>query len=155
MNDEITDKRIDLLVTPGIMPLDVLKLRRVAEGGSIPVQLPEPRVQRRVSRPDVAQIALEVLHVHGVEAHDGRVQPNVRLRDFLAEVIWAWGRRQVFFDPVERAEELRDGFFVGRLRPAHAAIRYLRAANQQNKEWARAASYVAKPDLYTPLLISS
>lgn len=155
MNDRITDKRIDLLVTPGIMPLDVLKLRRVAEGGRIPVQLPEPGVQRRVSRPDVAQIALEVLHVHGVEARDGRVQPDVRLRDFLAKVIWAWGRAQVFFDPVERVKEFRDGFFVRRLRSADAGIRYLRRRTNKTKVGEGVLSYVAKPDLYTPLLISS
>jgi len=118
MNDTMTDERIDLLMTPGVMPLDVLKLGRVAEGGQVPVQLPEPLVQRGVSRPDVAQVALEVLHVHDVEADDGRVQSDVSLGDVLAEIVWARGRGQVLFDPVERVEELRDGFFVRGLRAA-------------------------------------
>ena len=114
--ERTTDERIDLLMTPRIMPLDVLKLGRVVKGRGVPIQLPDPFVQRRVSRPDVAQVALEVLHVHGVEADDGRVQSDVCFRDVLAKVVWAWSRGEVFLDPVERVEELRDVFLVGGLR---------------------------------------
>lgn len=92
MNDTMTDERIDLLVTPGVMSLDVLKLRCFAEGGEVPVQLAEPLVQGGVSRPNVAYVALEVLHVHDVEADDGRVQSDVGLGHFFAEVIRARGR---------------------------------------------------------------
>ena len=103
-------------MTPGIMPLDVLKLRRLPEGRDIPIQAPDPAMQRRVSRPDIPQIALEMLHVHGVEADDGRVQAHVRFGDVRAEVVGSRGGGEVFFDAVERGEECRYGFFVGFLR---------------------------------------
>lgn len=105
-------------MAPSIMPLNMLKLRRLAESGDIPVQHANPAVQGRVARPDVAHVALEVLHVHGVEADHGRVQPHVRLRDARAEVVRAWARGEVRLGPVEGVEELRDGFFVRGLRAA-------------------------------------
>lgn len=45
------------------MPLDVLELRRVAEGGVVPVEVAHPAVGVGVARADVADVALEVLDV--------------------------------------------------------------------------------------------
>lgn len=129
------------------MPLDVLKLGRVAKGGIVPVQLPEPLVQRWVSGPDVAQVALEVLHVHDVEADDGRVQSDVGLRDVLAEVVWTCGRGQVFLDPVERVEELRDGFLVSGLRSAGRLVRVTQGSLEGRGRRRRAASLRRKTRL--------
>lgn len=61
-------QRVDLRVAPRVIPLDVVKLRRLLERRHRPVQISHPPVQRWVARPDVADVALEVLHVHGVEA---------------------------------------------------------------------------------------
>lgn len=70
---ENTDKRVDLPMTPRIMPLDVFELGRAPKRIHIPIQRPHPPMQRRIARPYVADVALEMLHVHGVEADDGRV----------------------------------------------------------------------------------
>ena len=64
---------IDLLVTLRIVLLDVLELSRVPERGHIPIQITQPLVKRRISRPDVANVAFEVLHVDGIETDDGCV----------------------------------------------------------------------------------
>jgi hypothetical protein len=53
------------------MLLDVGELGGLAEGGDIPVEVAEPLVERWVSATDVADVALEVLDVDGVEADDG------------------------------------------------------------------------------------
>lgn len=101
-----------------VVLLDVLELRRVAERVLVPVQLAHPAVQVRVPGADVAQVALEVLHVHGIEAHDGRVQPDVGLGQAGAEVVrtppFAVVQRQVGLGAVEGPEEGGDGFLVGR-----------------------------------------
>jgi len=67
----------------------------------------------RVAAPDVAQVALEVLHVDCVEADDGRVEADVGFCQAVAEVVWAAGLGKVCFGAVEGLEELCDGFFVG------------------------------------------
>ena len=57
-----------------------------------------------------------MLHVNWVEAHDGRVQPDVRLRDLCPEVIRRSVLAQMFLCAIEGREERRDGLFVGVLR---------------------------------------
>lgn len=55
----------------GVVVLDVQEVgRRGAEGGGVlaPVQVAQPAVRGRVAAADVADVALEVLHVDGVEA---------------------------------------------------------------------------------------
>lgn len=75
-------------------------------------------MQRRVPRPDVPHVAFEMLHVDGVEADDGRVEPDVGFRDVRAEVVRTRGGLlgQVGFGAVEGGEEGADGGFVGGLR---------------------------------------
>lgn len=91
-------------MTLGIMLPDMLELRRLPKRRDVPVEMPQPAMNSRIPRPNVTNIRLEVLHVYGVEADDGREQPDVDLCDIFAEVI---GRRrgvcfgQVFFDSVE------------------------------------------------------
>lgn len=57
------------------MVLDVEEVGRVLEraAGVAPVQRPHPLVQRRIPAADVPDVALEVLHVDGVEADEGHV----------------------------------------------------------------------------------
>ena len=59
-------ERVDLGVAPGVVPLDVLELGRVFEGGHGPVEGAHPLVQVRVAGANVADVALEVLHVDGL-----------------------------------------------------------------------------------------
>lgn len=69
--------RINLPMTLRVMLLDMFKLRRLPKRRYIPIQMPQPLVQRRVSRSYVADIAFEVLDVDGVEADYGRVEADV------------------------------------------------------------------------------
>lgn len=105
--DRSDSKGVDLGVAPRVVPLDVLKLRRLLERGDIPVQVAHPPVQRRVPRADVADVALEVLDVDGVEADEGDVpeesqyiqrvegkkensQSDVGFSDVGSIVVWAF-----------------------------------------------------------------
>ena len=57
---------VNLGVAARIVILDVQEIRRVLEGRVVPVQVAHPRVQVWVARPDVLDVALEVLHVDGL-----------------------------------------------------------------------------------------
>ena len=114
--------RIDLPMTLGIMLLDMFKLRRLLpKSGYVPIQMPEPLVQRRVSAPDVPDVAFEMLHVDGIEADDGRVEADVGFGDVGAEVVRSWvGCAMLLFGEmsfcaVEGGEEWVYGFLVGGL----------------------------------------
>ena len=68
-------------MTPRIMPLDMLKLRRLSERRNIPVQMPHPLVQIGIPTPDIPDIGLEVLDVDRVEPDYCRVEPDVCFGD--------------------------------------------------------------------------
>ncbi len=55
----------------------MLKLCRVFERRHVPVQVPQPFVQRRIPRANIANIALEVLHVYRIESSNSRVQTHI------------------------------------------------------------------------------
>ena len=59
----------------------------------------------RVARSYVAEVALEVLHVHDVEAHDGRIQPNIGFSELLSEIVRARGG-EIGLRAVEGLEQL-------------------------------------------------
>lgn len=79
--------RVDLMMTLGVVIPDVLELGCAAKGIIVPVAMSDPSVfcqssrsvlratgnvlmQMRVATADVAQIALEMLDVYGVESND-------------------------------------------------------------------------------------
>lgn len=64
-------------MTARIMVLDVQEIRRLLERRHVPVQPPHPLVNRGIPGTDIADVALEVLHVHGIEADDGHEETNV------------------------------------------------------------------------------
>ncbi len=66
----------------------------------------------RITRADVADVAAEVLHVNGIEAHDRDVQPHVGFGELGAEVVGAGGGGEVVFNAVEGSEEVGDVDFV-------------------------------------------
>lgn len=119
---------VDLLVTLGVVALDVDEVGgRLAERlRMVPVEIPHPRVQMGVARPDVPDVALEVLHVHDVEADDGRVQADVCFRDGAAVVVrpgvLGGLLLQVRLGFVEGVEELAHGFLVRFLRGGEAGL---------------------------------
>ncbi len=57
-----------------------------------------------------------MLDVDGVEADDGRVEPDVGFGDVRPEVVGCGVLCEVGFGAVEGGEERADGFFVGFLR---------------------------------------
>ena len=103
---------INLLVTLCVMIFDMLKLRRVFESRNVPVQLPQPLMQRRIARSDITNVALEMLHIDGVEANDGSVKANVCFGDVGTEVVRSGILGQVGFGTVEGGEKGLDGLFI-------------------------------------------
>ena len=70
-----------------IVFLNMFELRCVPKRRHIPIQMAQPFMQRGVSGADVADVAFEMLHVHGVEADDGCVETDVGFGDGGAEVV--------------------------------------------------------------------
>lgn len=70
---------VDLSVASRVVPSNVVKLRCRPERGLIPVQIAHPSVDSRVSRPDVANVALEVLNVDRIEADERDESVAVRI----------------------------------------------------------------------------
>lgn len=116
---------INLFVTLGIVLLDMLKLRGLAKGRHLPIQLPEPVMKGRIAASDVADVALEVLDVDRIEADNGRVEPDVGFGDVLAKVVWAGVLGEVGFCLVQMLEEGLDVLFVGFLRAVEEEIWHL------------------------------
>ena len=104
------------------MFLDMLKLRRLPKRRHFPIQLPQPLVQGWVPRPDIPNVALEVLHVHRIEPDNRGEEPHIRLGDLVAEVVGLCRFLQVGFGAVEGGEEGSDGGFVRGLRGCEAGF---------------------------------
>lgn len=68
-------------MTLGVMILDVLKLSRVFECRHVPVQVAHPLVEVRISGANITNVALEMLHIHRIEANNRGVQTNISLRN--------------------------------------------------------------------------
>lgn len=139
---------IYLLVTLCVMLFDMLKLRRVFERRYVPVQLPEPLMQRRITRSDITNVALEMLHIDGVEANDGSVKANVCFGDVGTEIVRSSMFGKVSFRTVEGGEKRLDGFFICFLRSGDGGI--LVAESLATRAWEGVKgrrAYVAKPDL--------
>jgi hypothetical protein len=66
-----------------------------------------------VTAANIADVALEVLHVDGVEADDCGEKADVLLCEAVAEVVGTAGIGEVFFRTVQGLEELGDGLLVG------------------------------------------
>jgi hypothetical protein len=78
----------------------------------IPIQVPQPSMQRRIPGADISNIAFEVLHVYRIEPNDCRVETDIRFSDVLSEVKGGCMLGYVGFSTVECAEEGLDGFFI-------------------------------------------
>ena len=100
----------------------MLKLRCVLERWHVPVQLPEPLMQRRITRSDITDIALEMLHVDGVEANDGSVEANVCFGDVGTKVVGSSVFSKVSFGTVERDEKCFNSFFISFLRTRNGKL---------------------------------
>ena len=102
-------------MTLRIMLLDMLKLRRLPKRRHGPITMPEPAMQSRKARADVAEVAFEVLDVDRVEADDGRVEADVGFGDGGAVVEGAGVGGEVSFGAGEGGEEGVERGLVGEL----------------------------------------
>ena len=106
---------VDVRMAPVIMLLDMLEVGRIFERGVVPVKVQQPLVDMRVPVADGPGIALEVTVVDGIEAHDRRVEPDVRLGESVPDEKGQLSGvlcRQHGLDPIERGKELIEGSFV-------------------------------------------
>jgi hypothetical protein len=79
-------------------------------------------VEIGVSTADIADVALEVLHVNGVEAENCGEEADVLLCEAVAEVEGAARLGEVFFRTIQRFEELGDSLLVGFLGAARMLV---------------------------------
>ena len=79
--------RVNLLMALRVVFLDMFELCCLSKSRDVPIQMPQPFVQSGIAGADVADVAFEMLHVHGVEADDGRVETDVCFGDLRAEVV--------------------------------------------------------------------
>lgn len=105
-----------------IVLLDVLKLCGFPERRNIPIQPPQPLMNGRVPRSDIADITLKVLDIDRVKADDRSKEPNIRLGDVVAEVVGGFGARKIRLDLIEGREERSDGLLVGLLGSCEAGL---------------------------------
>ena len=103
--------RIDHVVALVVVALDVPEIHRFGDAGHL-VELAQETRQVRVVG-DAAQVALEVAHVHRVEADERGEQPPVGFGQRVAAGVA--GFRQAFFQPVESSEQWYYRIFIGLL----------------------------------------
>jgi hypothetical protein len=125
---------------PKVVRLDVLKVARLLKRGHRPIQLAQPAVDRGVAAADRTQVALEVRHIHRIEAdlrrrqsvsstsggegarktHDSNKETDVGFGEAVAdEVLLAL---EHLLDAAERLEERDDGGFVCLLRGGESGL---------------------------------
>lgn len=105
-----------------VVILDMLELRRLLERRYFPVQLPEPLVKCRITRSDITDVALEMLHVDRVEANDGSVEANVCFGDVGTKIVRSSVLSKVSFGAVKRGEKGLDRFFISFLRSSNCKL---------------------------------
>ena len=76
----------------------------------------------RVSAADITKVALEVLHVDGIEADDCCEEADVLLSEAVTEVEWTAGFGEICLCAIQRAEELGNGLFVSFLGTAGMSV---------------------------------
>jgi hypothetical protein len=100
---------VEPLVRHVVVPLDVVQVHRLAEGRAL-VQVAGVAPQVGVVH-QAPQVALEVPHVHRVEARERGEQPHVGLGELAAHEVALPGEPRL--QPVEPREERRHGRLVG------------------------------------------
>lgn len=92
----------------------------------VPIQLPVPPVQVRILVPYHLQISLEQRKVPHIETRDGRIQPDVSLRDMLPKQERSLAALDILFEqsfePIERREQWIEMSLVRLLRRRKAGF---------------------------------
>jgi len=79
---------IDLGMALSVMVLNMRELRRILKRRDIPVQMSEPLMNVRVSRANIPDIRLEVLHINRIKPHNRGKQPHICLCNVLPIIVW-------------------------------------------------------------------
>ena len=87
-----------------VMILDMLKLRCFSKGRHIPIQFPQPFMQRRIAGANVSDVAFEMLHVYRIEADDCGVEADVSLCNVFTKIVRCGVLDEMFFGAVECSE---------------------------------------------------
>jgi len=116
-----------------VMTFDMREIGCFLEAGDLPVQMLHPCVQLGITRisaivqnrvlvSDSSNVTFEMLNVNGIEANDGDVQTNVRLREFISEEIFPGGFREHAFKTIERFEQRENVILICLLRCRKSAF---------------------------------
>jgi hypothetical protein len=102
----------------------MFELRRVLECGNVPVQVSEPAKHGRLAAADVADVAIEVLHIDSIKSDDGYIKTYVCFGDVGAKVVWSSGCYgiELGFGFVKVGEEVGHRGFVGFLGAGEASF---------------------------------
>lgn len=138
---------VDLLVTLGVVVFDMLKLSRLLERRNVPVKFSHPLMQRRITRPNITDVTLEMLHVDRVEANDGSVKADVRFGYVGTKVVGSGVFSKVCFGAVERGEKGFDGFLISFLCSNDGELTAEALATTKREGATADRTYEAKPDL--------
>src|SRR6185437_3363426 len=110
--------RIDLAVAPIVMRLEHPEIDCLGHAGC-PVKGARVIPQCRILV-DVAQVAFEMAVMDGIEAHQGREEPPIRLGGAVADEMALPPEARL--DPIERAEERRNRLLIGLLARGEAGL---------------------------------
>lgn len=70
----------------------------------------------RITTADIADVALEMLNIDGIESNDGGEQTHVGFRQLITKVVWSAIFGKLGFRPIERLEQSRDILLICFLR---------------------------------------
>lgn len=84
-----------------VVLLDMLKVRRFLERRNIPIKVLLPLIDSRVTRADIANIALEVLDVDRIEPDYRHEETNIGFGETVAQEVWTGGLHEELFDAIE------------------------------------------------------
>jgi hypothetical protein len=106
------------------MALNMLEIRRVSKCRHIPVQIPQPTMDRRIRVTDHAFVGFEQAYIDRIKADDGDVEADVDFGDLRAKVVRTGvvGREEMLLNLVEVGEEVVNGGFVGCLGGGETAL---------------------------------
>lgn len=99
-----------------VVIFDVLELRCLAKRWNIPIEMSQPSMQSWIAGSDVADVALEVLHIDWVEANNSGVKAYISFSDVLTEIVWIGMRGQVGFSTVKGGKQGLNSLLVSFLR---------------------------------------
>ena len=79
-------------------------------------------MQCGITRSDITDVALEMLHIDWIEANNGGIEANVCFRNIGPKVIWTSMLSEMSFGTVKGIEQGADGLLVSFLRSSDGQL---------------------------------